>query len=192
MSINVSEEYREEFEVFISNYQKLCNRIIDLVVKSVPIKKLNTYCSRHTHPDVMPRLTDTVSSSDIIRRISKKCNITNITPLEEVLEHYGITGEMIRDYQHSLDEYLSKLRVRYLSGSKDIFNAEEIFFILDWTPDDTSFLSISRLLYEAFHYLNKNIIVQANGKKILHLLIIYHNTITHFIAAACLMLWLIQ
>ena len=191
MSINVSEEYREEFEVFISNYRKFCDRIIDLMVKTVPIDELKTYYRRR-HPDVMRRLADTVSSGDIIRRISKKCNITNITPLEEVLEHYGITGEMIRDYQRSLDEYLSKLRVRYLSGSKDIFNAEEIIFILDCTPDDTSFLSIRRLLYEAFHYLNKNVIVQANGKKILHLLIIYHNTVTHFIAAACLMLWLIQ
>ena len=191
MRINISEEYREEFEVFISNYQKFCDRIIDLMVKTVPIDELKTYYRRR-HPDVMRRLADTVSSGGIIRRISKKCNITNITPLEEVLEHYGITGEMIRDYQRSLDEYLSKLRVRYLSGSKDIFNAEEIIFILDCTPDDTSFLSIRRLLYEAFHYLNKNVIVQANGKKILHLLIIYHNAVTHFIAAACLMLWLIQ
>ena len=177
MRINVSEAYREEFEVFISEYQKLCDRIIDLVVKTVPIGKLKTYY-RHYYPDVMRRLTDTVSSSDIMRGIVNKCSITNITPLEEVMKHYHIAGRrgMIENYQRSLDEYLLKLRARYLLGSsKDIVNAETIIFILDWTPDDTSFPHIKRLLYEAFYQLDKRIIVQATGKKILHLLNIYHN-----------------
>ena len=177
MRINVSEAYREEFEVFISEYLKLCSRLIGLVVDDVPIDKLNTYC-RHNHPDVMLRLTGTVSASDIMREIVNKCSITYITPLMEVIQHCNITGgeRMIIDYQRSLDEYLSKLRARYLLGSsKDIVNAEEIIFILDWTPDDTSFLHIKRLLYEAFHHLDKRIIVQATGKKILHLLNIYHN-----------------
>ena len=176
MRINVSEAYREEFEEFISEYQKLCVRIIDLVVDKVSVEKLNTYC-RHKHPDVMPSLTVTVSSSDIMRRIVHKCSITNITPLKEVIQHYRITGEerLIVDYQRSLDEYLSKLRVRYLLGSsKDIVNAETIIFILDWTPDDTSFLHIKRLLYKAFGRLDKRIVVQATGKKILHLLNIYY------------------
>ena len=193
MRINVSEAYREEFEVFISKYQQFCDRMIDLVVDNVPIQKLKTYC-RRKHPDVMMRLADTVSSSDIIRRISNKCSITDITPLKEVLEHYGITGgigmiqghqslfeeRMIGDYQCSLDEYLSKLRAGYLLGSsKDIVNAEEIIFILDWTPDDASFLHIKRLLYKTFDLLNKRIIVvKDTGKKILHLLNIYHNTVT--------------
>ena len=193
MRINVSEAYREEFKVFISKYQKLCSRLTDLVVETVPIDELRTYC-RYNHPDVMMRLADTVSSSYIIRRISNKCNITDITPLKKVLEHYGITGgigmiqghqslleeRMIEDYQRSLDEYLSKLRARYLSGSsKDIVNAETIIFILNWTPDDTSFPHIKRLLYKAFGLFNKNIIVvKDTGKKILHLLNIYHNTVT--------------
>ena len=180
MRINISESYREKFEEFISEYQKYCDRIIDLVVDNVPTEKLNTYCRRY-HPDVMSRLTDTVSSCDIMRRILKKCSITNITPLKEVIQHYSITKgivmtghqfqylgqRMIEEYQRSLDEYLSTLRVRYLLGlSKDIVNAEEIIFILDWTPDDTSFLSIRRLLYKAFHHLDKKIIVQDTGKKI--------------------------
>ena len=164
MRINISEAYREEFEVLISKYLKLCSRLTDLVVETVPIDELFAYCRRN-HPDILPELTDTVPSSDIIRRISNKCNITNITPLKEVLKHYGITGRirmiqgyqsffeerMIEDYQRSLDGYLFKLRVRYLLGSfKDIVNAEEIIFILDWTPDDTSFPHIRRLLYETF------------------------------------------
>ena len=147
------------------------------MVDNVPIDKLFAYCRRN-HPDVMPSLTDTVPSSDIMRGIINKCSITNIAPLKEVVQHYIITGgeRMIEDYQRSLDEYLSKLRTRYLLGSsKDILNAEEIIFILDWTPNDTSFLSIKRLLYEAFYHLNKYIIVQDTGKKILHLLNIYHN-----------------
>ena len=177
MRINVSEAYREEFEVFISKYQQLCDSIIDLVVDNVPVEKLNTYCRRN-HPDVTRRLTDTASSSDIMRGIVNKCSITNITPLKGVVRHYYITGGigMIVDYQRSLNEYLSKLRARYLLGSsKDIVNAETIIFILDWTPDDTSFPHIKRLLYETFHHLDKRIIVQATGKKILHLLNIYHN-----------------
>ena len=189
MRINVSEAYREEFEVFISKYLKLCDRIIGLAVYNVPFDELNTYCIRK-HPDVMLRLTGTVSSSDIMREIVNKCSITNITPLEEVIQYCNITGGigtivhyrpslgegMIEDYQRSLDEYLSKLRARYLLGSsKDIAIAEEIIFILDWTPDDTSFLHIKRLLYKVFHYLDKRIIVQATGKEILHLLNIYHN-----------------
>ena len=180
MSINVSEEYREEFEVFISNYQKFCDRIIDLMVKTVPIDELKTYY-RHRHPDVMRRLTDTVYSSDIMRGIVDKCSITYITPLWEVMQYCGITdrermikryqhsfiGEgILQSYQHSLDEYLSKLRARYLFGSsKDIVNAETIIFILDWTPDEASFFSIRCLLYEAFHHLDKKIIVQATGRK---------------------------
>ena len=174
MRINVSEAYREEFEVFISEYQKLCGGIIDLVVKTVPIEELNTYC-RRKHPDVMSRLTDTVSSSDIMRGVVNKCRITNITPLKEVIQHCIITVEgieMIEHYQHSLDRYLLKLRVRYLLGSsKDIFNAETIIFILDWTPDEASFLGIKRLLYKAFIDLNKNIIAvqAADGKNILHI-----------------------
>ena len=171
MRINVSEAYREGFEVFISKYQQLCDRIMDLVVDNVPTEKLNTYCIRK-HPDIMWRLTDTVSSNDIMRGILNKCSITYITPLEEVMQHYYITeGKgMIEDYQCSLDEYLSKLRARYLFGaSKDIANAETIIFILDWTHDDTSFPSINHLLYEAFHHLDKKIIVQATGKKNLHL-----------------------
>ena len=176
MRINVSEAYREEFEVLISKYQQLCDRVIDLVFDSTSVEKLITYC-RFKYPDVMSRLTDTVSSSDIMRGIVNKCSITNITPLKGVIRHYYITGgeRMIEDYQRSLDDYISKLRVRYLLGSKDIFNAEEIIFILDCTPDDTSFLHIKHLLYEAFHHLDKRIIVQATGKKILHLLNIYHN-----------------
>ena len=190
MRINVSEAYREEFEILISKYQKLCDRIIDLVVDEVSVDELNTYCIRN-HPDVMWRLTDTVSSSDIMRGIVNKCSITYITPLREVMEHYGLTDRermikryqrsfiregILQSYQHSLDEYLSKLRVRYLLGSsKDIVNAETIMFILHWKPDEASFFSIRCLLYEAFHYLNKKIIVQATGKKILHLLNIYHN-----------------
>ena len=167
MRINVSEAYREEFEVFISKYQKLCDRVIDLMVKTVSIDELNTYYRRR-HPDVMRRLTDTVSSSDIMRGIVDKCSITNITPLKEVTQHcYKTRGiEMIEDYQRSLDEYLSKLRARYLLGSsKDIVNAKTIFFILDWTPDDTSFLSIKFLLYKAYYHLDKKIIVQVTGKK---------------------------
>ena len=179
MRINVSEAYREEFEVFISKYHNFCDGIIDLVVDKVSVDELNTYCIRK-HPDVMLRLTDTVSSSDIMRGIVNKCSITCITPLREVMQHCNVTsrirmiedyqfslgGRMIKDYKHSLDEYLSKLRARYLLGSsKDIVNAETIIFILDWTPDDTSFFSIRCLLYEAFHYLDKKIIVQATGKK---------------------------
>ena len=175
MRINVSEAYREEFEVLISKYQKLCDRIIDNAL----IYELNTcaYCGRR-HPDVMQRLTGAVSSSDIMRGVVNQCSITNITPLKEVTQHcYKTRGiEMIEDYQHSLDEYLSKLRARYLLGSsKDIVNAEEIILILDWTPDEASFPNIKRLLYKAFGPLNKKIIlVQDTGKKILHLYI-YHN-----------------
>ena len=188
MRINVSEAYREEFEVFISEYQKLCESIIDLVVDNVPTGRLNAYC-RHNHLDVMSRLTGTVSSSDIMKEIVEKCSIIYIIPLKGVIDHYNITaGErMIEDYQHSLDEYLSKLRVRYLLGSsKDIIvNAEEIIFILDWTPDKASFFSIKRLLHKALtHHLNKKIIVQATGKKNLHLFI-YCNTCS---IAACPML----
>ena len=174
MRINVSEAYREEFEVFINKYRKFCDRMIDLVVDNVPIDKLKTYCSRN-HPDVMRRLTDTVSSSDITRGIIDKCSITYITPLKEVIQHCNITDgqRMIADYQHSLNKYVSPLRTRYLLvSSKDIVNAKTIIFILDWTPDDVSFPHIRRLLYEAFIELNKNIIiVQAtDGKKNLHLL----------------------
>ena len=172
MRINVSEAYREEFEVFISKYQKLCNRIFDLVVKTVPINKLFTYCRRN-HPDVTPWLTGAVLSKDIMKGIVNKCNITNITPLEDVIQHHRIAGGtgLIRDYQDSLDEYLSKLRTRYLLGSsKDIVNAKTIIFILDWTPDEASFSNIKCLVYEAFGYFNKEIIFQATGKKILHLL----------------------
>ena len=177
MRINVSEAYREEFEVFISKYQKLCDRMIDLVVDNVPIDELNTYC-RRKHPDVMLRLTGTVSSSDIMREFVDKCSITNITPLKQVIQHCNIDTGRIQGYQslfeegiiqgfkRSLDEYLSKLRARYLLGSsKDIVNAETIIFILDWTPDDTSFPHIKRLLYKAFIDLNKNIIFQDSGKK---------------------------
>ena len=180
MRINVSEAYREEFEVFISKYQKFCDRVIDLVVDNVLIDELNTYCIRY-HPDVMRRLTGTASSSDIMRGIVDKCSITYITPLRKVMQHYRITdrermnkryhGSFIKEgvlqsYQDSLDEYLLKLRARYLLGSsKDILNAETIIFILDWIPDDTSFPHIRCLLYEVFHYLNKKIIVQATGKK---------------------------
>ena len=177
MRINVIEAYREEFEVFISKYQKLCNRIFDLVVKTVPINKLFAYC-RRKHPDVAPWLTGAVLSRDIVKGIVNKCNITNITPLEDFIQHHRITGGtgLIRDYQDSLDEYLSKLRTRYLLGPyKDIVNADTIIFILDWIPDDTSFLHIKRLLYEAFHHLNKRIIVHATGKKNFHLLNIFHN-----------------
>ena len=196
MRINVSKEYREEFEVFISEYRKFCDGIIDLVVNNVPIEKLITCCWR-IHRNVMQSLTDTISSRDIMRGIINKCSITNITPLKDVIEHYNIAegkgmtevyprflmdemigvyqpssgNGMIKDYQRSLDEYLSKLRVRYSFGSsKDIVNAETIIFILDWTPDDTSFLHIKHLLYKAFYHLGKRIIVQATGKKILHLL----------------------
>ena len=173
MRINIREAYREEFEVFISKYQKLCDRLIDLVVKNVPIDKLFAYCRRN-HPDVTPWLTGAVLSRDIMKGIINKGSITNITPLEEVIEHCNITVEGIEkigDYQHSLHEYLSKLRVRYLLGSsKDIAIAEEIIFILDWTPDDTSFPHIRRLLYKAFYHLEKRIIIQATGRKILHLL----------------------
>ena len=168
MRINVSEAYREEFEVFISEYLKLCNSIIDLVVHNVSFEKLNTYCRRN-HPDVMWRLTDTVPSRDIMRGIVNKCSITNITPLKEVMQQHNITGGrgMIGDYQRSLHEFLSKLRARYLPGSKDIFVAETIIFILDWTPDEASFFSIRSILYKAFHHLDKKIIVvQDTGKKI--------------------------
>ena len=182
MRINVSEAYREEFGVFISKYQKLCDRIIDLVVDEVSVEKLNTYCICK-HPDVMRRLTDTVSSSDIMRGIvDNTCSITYITPLREVMEHCGLTDRermikryqrsfikegILQSYQHSLDKYLSKLRARYLLGSsKDVIvNAETIIFILDWTPDEASFFSIRCLLYEAFHHLDKKIIVQTTGKK---------------------------
>ena len=182
MRINVSEAYREEFEVFISKYQQFRDRVIDLVHKTVPIEKLKTYC-RRKHPGVMWKLTVTVSASDIMRGIvDNTCSITNITPLKEVIQHYDITDRerLIRDYKRSLDDYLSKLRVRYFLGSsKDIVNAETIIFILDWTPDDTSFPHIKRLLYKAFGLFNKNIIVvKDTGKKILHLLNIYHNTVT--------------
>ena len=172
MRINVSEAYREEFEVFISKYQQFCDRMIDNAL----IYELNTcaYCGRR-HPDVMRRLTDTVSSSDIMRGVVNQCSITNITPLKDVTQHcYKTRGiEMIEDYQRSLDEYLSKLRARYLLGSsKDIVNAETIIFILDWTPHEASFFSIRCLLYEAFHHLDKKIIVQATGKKNLHVIIV--------------------
>ena len=188
MRINVSEAYREEFEEFISKYQQLCDALTDLVIENVPIDELKAYC-RCNHSDVMWRLTDTASSSDIMKEIVEKCSIIYIIPLKGVIDHYYITaGErMIGDYQHSLDEYLSKLRARYLSGSsKDVIvNAEEIIFILDWTPDEASFLSIRRLLHKALtHHLNNKIIVQATGKKNLHLFI-YCNTCS---IAACLML----
>ena len=172
MRIIVSEAYREEFEVLISKYHKFCDALIDLVVDNLPIEKLLTYC-RRKQPDVMPSLTGTVSSSDVMKEIINKCSITNTASLKDVIQHYRITDEekIIEDYQRSLDEYLSKLRTRYLLGSKDMFNAEIIIFILDWTPDEASFLNIRRLLYKAFHHLNKNIIVQDIGKKILHVLL---------------------
>ena len=181
MRINVSEAYREEFEVFISEYRKFCDSIIDLVVKTVPINKLFAYCRRN-HPDVTPWLTGAVLSRDIMKGILEKCSITNITPLVKVIQHCNITVEgkgMIEEYQRSLNEYLLKLRVRYLLGSsKDIVNAKTIIFILDWTPDEASFPHINRLLYETFYHLDKKIIVQDIGKKILHLLNYYNYTAT--------------
>ena len=121
----------------------------------------------------MQRLTGTVSSSDIMRGIVHECSITNITPLKEVIQHYSITGQIgiIEVYQHLLDECFSQLRVRYLPGSsKDFFNTETIIFILDWTPNDASFINIKRLFYEAFYQLyNRIIVAQDTGKKILHL-----------------------
>ena len=116
----------------------------------------------------MPSLIGTVLSSDIMRGIVNQCSITNVTPLKDVMQQYNITGgeRLIEDYQCSLVKYLLKLRVRYLFGSsKDILNAETIIFILDWTPDDTSFLSIRHLLYKTFIDLDKMIIFQATGKK---------------------------
>ena len=190
MRINISEAYREEFEVFISKYQKLCDRIIDLVVDNVPIDELNAYCRRR-YPDVMLRLTGAVSSSYIMRGIVEKCSIVYIIPLKGVIDHYYITAgeKMIEDYQCLLDETLSKLRVRYLLGSsKDIFNAQEIIFILDWMCDAASFPNYKRLLHKAFiHHLNKRIIVQATGKKILHLFIYcntFHCCMSHAIATS--------
>ena len=212
MRINVSEAYKEEFEVFISEYQKLCDRLIDLVVDNVSFDELKTYCSRW-YPDVMRRLTGTVRSRDIMRGIINKCSITNITPLEAVIQHCNVTGGigmivdyqfslgegMIGDYQRSLDEYLLLLRTRYLlrGSSKDIVNAETIIFILDWKPDD-SFPNIRRLLYKAFIYLNKNIIVvqATDGKKnyasikifiIMMYCMTHTQTCRHFIVV-----WLIQ
>ena len=197
MRINVSEAYREEFEVFISGYQKFCDRLIDLVVKTVSIETLNTYC-RDMHPDVMPRLTGTVSSSYIMRGIIEKCSVTNITPLMEVIQHYRITGgeRLIEAYQRLLDEYLSKLRVRYLLGSyKDITSADEIIFILVWTPDEASFPHIKQLLYEAFGLLKKNIIVQATtaGKKnSASIIIIMIHTHLHNHVSISLLLYVVQ
>ena len=199
MRINVSEAYREEFEVFISKYQELCDRMIDLVVEKVSINELKSYC-RSNHLDVMVRLTDTASSRDIMRGIvDNTCSITYITPLEDVIQYY-ITSriEMIEYYQCSLDDYLSNLRFRYLLGSsKDIVNAETIIFILDWKPDD-SFPNIRRLLYKAFIYLSKNIIVvqATDGKKnyasikifiIMMYCMTHTQTCRHFIVV-----WLIQ
>ena len=66
MRINVSEAYREEFEVFITKYQKFCDSVIVLVVDNIPVDELITYC-RHRQPDVMLSLTDTASSSDIMK-----------------------------------------------------------------------------------------------------------------------------
>ena len=170
MRINVSEAYREEFEVFISKYQKFCDALIDLVVDNVPVDELKAYCRCNHHQG-------TVSSRDIMRGVVSKCSITYITTLEAVVQHCNITVEgigMIRDYQRSLDEYLFKLRTRYVLGSsKDIVNAKTIIFILDWTPDDTSFSHIKCLLHEAFHHLDKKIIVPDTGRKILHLLNFY-------------------
>ena len=190
MRINVSEAYREKFEVFISKYQKFCDIFIDLVVYNVPIEKLKEYCS-FKHPDVMSRLTVTVSSSDIVRGIVNKCSITNITPLKDVIQHCRITEgkrmnlgfqslfKEVQGFQRSLDEYLLQLRAGYLlRSSKDIAIAETIIFILDWTPDEASFLSIKHLLYEAFICLNKSIIIvqDTDGKKILHL---FHNDVAN-------------
>ena len=94
MSINISEAYREEFEVLISKYHKLCDRLIDLVVDNVPIEKLKTYCRRN-HPDVTPWLTGAVLSRDIMKGIVNKGSITNITPLEEVIQYCNVTVEGI-------------------------------------------------------------------------------------------------
>ena len=171
MRINVSETYREEFEVFINEYQKFCDRMIELVVETVTIDEIYTYCIRN-HPDVIMRLTDTVSSSDMMRGIANNCSITNIAPLGNVMQVYYITEgkPMIKDYLNLLDEFLSTLRSRYLLGSfKDIFNAETIIFDLDWTPDRSSLINIKQLFYKGLDCLKKKITVEANesssGKK---------------------------
>ena len=181
MRINVRKVYRGKFEVFISEYQEFCDRIIDLVVDNVPIDELDTYCRRNYYQDEDVTLSLTCTVSSMRGNLRNIFSITNISRLEDVIKHYDITKgiEMIEDYQRLLDRYLSELRVRCLSGSsKDIVNAKTIVFILDWASDDTPFFSIKRLLYKAFIYLNKNIILAKDtGKKILHLLNIYHNTV---------------
>uniref|UniRef100_A0A1X7T6A8 SH3 domain-containing protein n=1 Tax=Amphimedon queenslandica TaxID=400682 RepID=A0A1X7T6A8_AMPQE len=96
-----------------------------------------------------------------------KCNIINISAVENIASFYNITEarQLIVEYKEEVNEFCSKIPLDFLLNkrlSTDVssLKCETVQFILDWTPDQHSLDDIRRLLKKAITDLNKRLIVK--------------------------------
>ena len=142
-------------------------RILFLVaVKVLPLNIFKIFLQL-SYPELKLQLDDVDSVESALTIVLMKCNIINVSPVENIVQFYNIpeAQQLIVEYKEELNQFCSKISLDFLLNkrlSTDIssLTCETIQFVLDWKPDEHSLDDIRRLLKKAFTDINKRLTVQ--------------------------------
>ena len=147
-------------------------KITGLVSTNITIDQLKDLkeCISYCCSELSPQLVTTTTVKDVMKVIKTRCNVINITPVEEVVSFYSIKEAMplITDYKVALDEFCRTFKLEFLLDKKlstsDFLVCETIEFVLDWDPAEHLLNDIRLLMEKAFKGLSRRIIVKSMHK----------------------------
>ena len=142
-------------------------RILQIVAEKVSPLITFLIFLRQCFPELDSQLSTADSVQNAMTIVLTKCNIINISAVENIASFYNITEakQLIVEYKEEVNEFCSIIPLDFLLNkrlSTDVssLKCETAQFVLDWTPDQYSLDDIRRLLKKAFTDLNKRLIVK--------------------------------
>ena len=139
------------------------NRIF--IVLKTDIEQLKDFLRLHTYSDLRPRILKCCTTIDILELICEQCSLTDITLLEETIEHFKIDDAkpIIQEYKDSNKKAFGKLPLyqclnEYFANPPAL-QCEEAVFVVNRSVDDYTIKDIRQFLEVAVEEISPKVTV---------------------------------
>ena len=142
-------------------------RILQLV--AIKVSPLDTFIAflQQCYPELESQLSTTESVQSTMAVVLTKCNIINVSAVENIAAFYNIYDavQLITEYKDQVNRFCFKIPLDFLLNkrlSTDVrsLTCETVQFVLDWKPDEHSLEDIRCLLQKSFTDLNQKLSIQ--------------------------------
>ena len=142
-------------------------RILQLV--AIKVSPPDTFIAflQQCYPELESQLSTTESVQSAMAVALTKCNIVNVSAVENIAVFYNISEaeQLIIEYKEEVNRFCSKIPLDFLLNERlstdiSLLTCETVEFVLDWKPDEHSLEDIRCLLQKSFTELNQKLSVQ--------------------------------